>query len=89
MNKPISDDFKVLLLSVVERGYMTGDDRFNIETYLKTYFDGYTPPKLRPLTSEELAELVNIEGLAIGDVVAAYERITSLRSPSASPTAQR
>lgn len=75
MKKPISKDFKILLLSVLKKGHMTGSDRESIETYLRTYFDGYTPPELPPLTSEELAELIIIEGLGIEDVIADYERI--------------
>ena len=75
MKKPISKDFKIMMLSVLRNGHMTANDRSNIEAYLKTYFDGYTPPELPPLTSEELAELIIIEGLSIEAVVADYERI--------------
>ena len=75
MKKPISKDFKILLLSVLRKGSMTGSDRESIETYLRTYFDGYTPPQLPPLTSEELAELIIVEGVGIEAVTADYERI--------------
>lgn len=90
MKKPISKDFKIMLLSVLRKGHMTGSDRESIETYLKTYFDGYTPPELPPLSSEELAELIlhyeNEAGAAtIGGVVAAYERIKAEQPPTAQP----
>lgn len=74
MKKPISKDFKITLLSVLKKGSMTGNDRDRIETYLKTYFDGYTPPPLPPLSSEEMAALIDIEGLTIEEVAEAYEK---------------
>lgn len=80
MKKPISKDFKILLLSVLKKGHMTGSDRESIEIYLRTYFDGYTPPELPPLSSEELAELIIIEGLDIETVVADYMRIKAERT---------
>ena len=73
MNKnPISRDFKVLLLSILKKGCMTGTDRHNIENYFGTYFDGKDPLELPQLSSEDLAELVEICGLTIDEVTAAY-----------------
>lgn len=74
MKKPISRGFKIMLLSVLKKGSMSDSDRHNIETYLKTYFDGYTPPTLSPLSSDDLATLIDIEGHTIESVTAAYER---------------
>lgn len=82
--KPISRDFKLDLLQVLQRGYMTGTDRERIENYLNTYFDGWQPPELPPLSSEDMAELIlhyekEAGAATIEGVVAAYEKQTGKR----------
>lgn len=57
MKKAISKDFKVLLLSILKQGYMTHGNRDELDLYIKSYFDGYQPPELRPLSSEEMEVL--------------------------------
>lgn len=82
--KPISREFKLDLLQVLQKGYMTGTDRAMIEEYIRIYFDGYSPPELPPLSSEDFAELIidheeKATGATIEGVVAAYERLTGKR----------
>jgi hypothetical protein len=83
-NKPISKDFKITLLQVLQKGYMTGTDRERIEDYLRTYFDGWQPPELEPLSSEDMAELIlhyeeQKDAATIEGVVSSYERLTGKR----------
>ena len=83
-NKLISKDFKITLLQVLQKGYMTGTDRERIDEYLRTYFDGWQPPELEPLNSEDMAELIlhyekEAGAATIEGVVAAYERLTGKR----------
>lgn len=82
--KPISKDFKITLLQVLQKGSMTGTDRKRIDEYLRTYFDGWQPPELPPLNSEEMAELIlhyeeQKDAATIEGVVSAYERLTGKR----------
>ena len=82
--KPISRDFKLDLLQVLQRGYMTGTDRERIENYLKTYFDGWQIPELPPLSSEDMAELIlhyekEAGAATIEGIIEAYERLTGKR----------
>ena len=82
--KPISREFKLDLLQVLQKGYMTGTDRERIDEYLRTYFDGWQPPELPPLSSEDMAELIlhyekEAGAATIEGVIAAYERLTGKR----------
>ena len=83
-SKPISKDFKIMLLQVLQKGSMTGTDRERIETYLRTYFDGWQMPELPQLSNEDFAELIidheeKARGATIEGVVAAYEKQTGKR----------
>lgn len=71
--KPISKDFKLLLLSVLKQGYMTQTDRKCIENYMGTYFDGKEPFEYPPLSSDDVATIIDIEGLTIESVAEAWE----------------
>lgn len=71
--KPISKDFKLLLLSVLKQGYMTQTDRKCIENYFGQYFDGKEPFEYPPLSSDDVALIIDIYGLTIESVVAACE----------------
>ena len=82
--KPISKDFKITLLQVLQKGSMTGTDRERIDEYLRIYFDGWQPPELPPLSSEDMAELIlhyekEAGAATIEGVVAAYEKQTGRR----------
>lgn len=72
--KPISKDFKILLLSVLKQGYMTHTDRNCIENYMEQYFDGKEPVEMPPLSVDDVATIIDIEGFTIDDVAAACEK---------------
>lgn len=74
--KPITKDFKLLLLRILKNGYMTEGDRHSVENQIRAYFEGYVPPTFPPLSAEEIATVIQYERLSIDDVTAAYGKLS-------------